>query len=242
MSRHPYCSVCRELKEPGRKNESCCKKCKSDRRKRIGAIKRAEKGLPPLGVKIFKPCKIEGCMKEMMAMQLCSKHYQQVKLHGNAFVSRKEKDNSSIVGFFNNCEIITESGCWIWAKYIDKDGYGEFSHKGINKRAHRWSYELYKGMIPHNMQVCHKCDIPYCVNPDHLFLGNLRDNMLDRDNKNRQAKGSRVKNSKLNEAQVLSIRKQLDLGATLQSLADLYNVKILTISRIKRRITWKHVI
>lgn len=75
---------------------------------------------------------------------------------------------------------ITEAGCWEWQGSIQK-GYGFWCWK----RAHRISWEMHRGPIPLGLHVCHKCDNPPCVNPDHLWLGTPRDNANDRDAKGR---------------------------------------------------------
>lgn len=76
---------------------------------------------------------------------------------------------------------VTESGCWIWEKGVDKDGYGNFSTKARETiRAHRISYFIYKGEIPKGKMVLHTCDTPSCVNPNHLYIGDNYDNMRDR--------------------------------------------------------------
>lgn len=81
---------------------------------------------------------------------------------------------------FNNAYMpVTESGCWIWMLSLNADGYGSLCIDKMFKRAHRLSWELHKGEIPIGMSVLHKCDIPACVNPDHLFLGTQSDNMKD---------------------------------------------------------------
>lgn len=89
---------------------------------------------------------------------------------------------------------VTESGCWLWEATAHSRGYG-LIHTGrkLTKAhmefAHRFSYELYKGHRPsREEEVCHKCDVPSCVNPDHLFLGSHADNMLDMAKKNRCGK------------------------------------------------------
>jgi hypothetical protein len=77
-------------------------------------------------------------------------------------------------------------GCWIWqGSPYRQTGYGRFG----NKLAHRLSYEKHKGDIPDGMIVCHRCDTPLCINPDHLFLGTMRDNSLDMSSKGRARNG-----------------------------------------------------
>jgi len=78
--------------------------------------------------------------------------------------------------------------CWEWQGGKDKDGYGRYNMKPTRYGAHRLSYMWTKGPIPPGMVVCHSCDNPGCVNPDHLWVGTQQDNVKDMDQKNRRVK------------------------------------------------------
>jgi len=87
--------------------------------------------------------------------------------------------------FENKYEIVSESGCWVWIAGINDKGYGRFKLDGKLFLAHRAAYTIYVGEIPQGINVCHKCDVPECVNPDHLFLGTQKDNIQDSKSKGR---------------------------------------------------------
>lgn len=79
----------------------------------------------------------------------------------------------------------TSGSCWVWTGACNRKGYGEYHFNGKARRAHRVSWELTYGPIPEGLIVCHRCDNPSCVRPDHLFLGTHSDNAIDRERKGR---------------------------------------------------------
>ena len=135
--------------------------------------------------------------------------------------------------------------CWIWMASKDKRGYGRFNRpsKFKTRLAHRISYILHCGDIPDGACVCHHCDNPSCVNPDHLFLGTHKENMLDALKKNRlspltQKHGTDNPKSKLTNNQVKIIRMST---ASCRLLAEEFNVSSSTIHRVRKNQSWKHI-
>ncbi len=132
--------------------------------------------------------------------------------------------------------------CWLWTGYIGTSGYGEFCYNGKSERSHRVSYLIYNGEIPDGLIILHSCDNRICVNPEHLSVGTMQDNIRDRQDRGRQSKGEKQYFSKLTEKQVLEIRaKYVPIKYSTCKLASEYSVNSATIYRIITRETWKHI-
>ncbi len=135
--------------------------------------------------------------------------------------------------------------CWKWSGTTYRGGYGHFRRKINDKwvmyKAHRFSYEKFHGPIQEGMLVCHKCDNPSCVNPEHLFLGTPKDNMQD---KYRKGRGKLIRNPKhrlLTYELAMSIRDRAKHYPELKQkhLAELFGTSVPQISRILNNQIWK---
>lgn len=135
-------------------------------------------------------------------------------------------------------------GCWLWIGTLSSYGYGMIWTGKRKIHASRAVWELTYGPIPDGLCICHKCDTPACVRPDHLFLGTKADNNADRAAKgrNRDQRGEKNEIAKLTAEQVKEIRSRHAAGGISQrKLAREYGVCPQSICDIIHRVNWQHV-
>jgi hypothetical protein len=143
--------------------------------------------------------------------------------------------------------VVDDNGCWIWQDKPVLGGYGRININKKNQFAHIVSYETFKGPRPPDarklgLMVCHRCDVPLCINPEHLWLGTASENQQDSLAKGRGNKTGPVSSRKLTDEQVLEIRKKYAEGLTTQTaLAKEYGVSQMIISVTVRRLAYKRL-
>lgn len=148
-----------------------------------------------------------------------------------------ERPQKFLAKFWSRVDKKDATSCWLWLGGTNDAGYGQVWDQAKMAKAHRISWELTYGSIPEGVFVCHSCDNPPCVNPNHLFLGTNADNMHDMVVKGRSSHGIDKVDAKLNEEKVRHIRNSSMFG---WELAELFGVHTSTIYCARNRTTWKH--
>lgn len=153
--------------------------------------------------------------------------------------------------FWNRVE---KKDCWLYTGPTR----GQRQYGALGKEyAHRFVWRLTHGDIPDGLFVLHRCDVPNCVNPSHLFLGTHLDNMRDMREKGRSPvgdknpsrrtpshlqRGEKRWNAKLNEEKVREIRALFSAGIRIVKISKMFSIHHVTVISVVRRKTWKHVI
>lgn len=220
------------------------------------------------------PCAL--CGDDHFARGLCRFHYGRLMRTGDPFTEplpyseRRPPEIFTGVEHFSPkriamfwAKVQKSDDCWLWhgerLGQIGRDSdhprgnYGRFyagnrpDGRRVQLLAHRVSFELANGRIPPRMDVCHRCDNPPCVRPEHLFLGTAADNARDMVAKGRRFQpvslGEKHGNALLTAASVLEIRRLHRNGeATHKEMAAQFGVSPGTIESVTSRRAWKHVL
>lgn len=128
--------------------------------------------------------------------------------------------------------------CWLWTGVKDIDGYGKTNVRSKLIRSHRLFYELFKGPVPSDKFVCHSCDNPPCVNPEHLHLGTNQQNHLEKRERKR-IHGERNPNSRVTEKDVREMRS-LYPSLKLLDLSKKFGISMTQVSNIVRHKSWSN--
>lgn len=174
---------------------------------------------------------------------------------GNFKTKPEVARRNAMVRFWRSVQKCEGDGCWLWTGYTINGGYGIISVCGKGIGAHRFSYELNVGPLEKGKMICHKCDNPLCVRPDHLFQGTARDNVIDMHIKGRAKKhfgddnwmrkhkdlvprGEDHQRAVLTNEEAKLARVMFATGATQLEIAGEFRVDNTTISNIVKNKTY----
>lgn len=195
-------------------------------------------------------CSFLGCLKPAHSGGLCGGHYHQkrrgeelrplqIQHHG---LDEKER--------FRRWLGIQPNGCWMWLGSFKRrpdrpqpEWHGQWRNKkGEIELTNRAAWRLFVGPIPSGAQVLHKCDVPRCCNPAHLFLGTQADNVRDMWEKQRGKPGVSLGESHMNARATEEIVREIRASdESTAGLAQRYGLSRPTVDSIRNRKTWKHV-
>lgn len=188
-------------------------------------------------------CEIADCKKSATKTGLCPLHNFQnfqkpSELHSPKIKKLTRWQNIELFGWTSN-----DKGCWEWNGPKSEDGYGYLIFRTNNGHqrigAHRLSYEVHKGEIDAGLFVCHTCDNPPCINPDHLFVGTPKQNSADAVEKGRTKRRAEHGRAKLTEADVQKMRSMRERGMKYRDIAQQFPVAQGQVEKICRYESWK---
>jgi len=185
-------------------------------------------------------CSVKHCKRKVYAQGLCNKHWQRKRKYGD--VSREGlkaplKKGVPVKQYLKErSKYNKHTGCIEWIGSIANDGYGQAWQGDFWWRAHRLAYTVYKGEIPEGKIICHHCDNPRCINPEHLYVGTQKTNAEDRVKRGRSniKTGEEAGAAKLTEAQAIEIIRRRKSGEKEKDIAKDYNISHWTVGDIYR--------
>lgn len=193
--------------------------------------------------KLNRMCSVEGCDKRHFCRGYCQTHHKRWYLYGDpSVVKQKQLHGLTLLERWKAYTPSGGSGCWEWSGARDPNGYGRLNVGGTPALAHRIAWEMHRGPITSADHICHKCDNPPCVNPDHLFKGTAQLNSADKIKKKRHrygvSKGEAHGCARLTEAQAREIKAS---GLSHKACAEQFGVSYQTVWEIRKGVSWKHL-
>lgn len=190
--------------------------------------------------KVGGSCEVAGCDNAHYGRGYCKMHHQRLWKRG-LLANGNTATLSEKIEMYSVKDSLT--GCWLWDRSKNNKGYGRIGvGNGKAMYAHRASYFAFNGQIDDGLEVCHKCDTPACVNPEHLFLGTHLDNMRDAAQKGRSRgnpqRGHQHQNSIFSPEAVSYIRASKE---SARKLAIEFGCCRETINRARRGDTYTEV-
>ena len=172
-------------------------------------------------------CSVNGCHKTSWSKGLCGTHYQQKRRTGSV-----EHQITKTLLFIRKAVQSNTDDCILWPYAKNKAGYGNL---GSAPLAHRRVLIEVVGYDKSEMDCCHRCGVPACCNPKHLYFGSRRQNILDQEEQR-----GKLHTAKLTHDQVRWVRRNNGI-ITQQNMATELGVVLTTVQNIIHRRTWKHV-
>lgn len=192
-------------------------------------------------------CQVPGCEGQHHAKGLCLAHYRRKTVGGDVSTPiRRVLTGSAIDRLLAGLEYDTNGGCWLWRYGAHPSGYGTIHFEGRLHKAHRLAYAAMIGPIPTGLVVCHRCDVPACFNPAHLFLGTQDDNITDMVTKGRRVQGALFcgdenSQAKLTEAEAIEVIAAARAGESYTSIGLRFGIARVTATRIAAGKSWRHL-
>lgn len=184
-------------------------------------------------------CGVAGCDRVYYAKGMCRLHWERVRINGT---TERATIDPSMPPAERLAQLSRREGdCIVYTGHLNRNGYGQITVQGKGMTAHRLAYETHCGPLTPGAVVCHTCDNPPCINPDHLYAGTHADNGRDKRVRRRSTFGERNAAHRLTEQQVLDIDRRIREGEAQRDLATEYGVGQSTVSRIKRRESWAYL-
>lgn len=189
-------------------------------------------------------CSVDGCGKPHDSKGFCKLHARRYRENNSPeLVQRVRRRPLPVLP--RRVQAVVEAAqpanCVIWP-YNKNKGYAEGKMYGRSIRINRFVCQKYNGEPPSADHVAaHSCDNPMCIAPWHIRWATHQENMQDRQNRNRQQRGSRHYCAKLTESDIPIIRSRRRRGEALDEIAATYEVNVNTVMAVVLGKTWKHV-